>query len=296
MIKSMTGYGKTSYQDEKFTFDIEIKTVNSRFLDINNRMPNQLNFLEEKMNKIIQKYITRGRVDIFIRTSNKKFGKSKIVVDLDAVENMSESLHIIAQKANIIGEKAIPSLSDILSNEDVLRYETDEIDEEHLFEIIKTSLVEALELVTKMRIDEGKNLYNDLKSNIDRLSTYKNDIEKHSENIKSEIRDKLYNNIKEVLDSKIINEDRIANEIVLYADRVDINEELTRLDSHFIQFISTLDSEKTAVGKKLDFICQELLRETNTIASKSAKIEVLNITIEMKTLIEKIKEQVQNVE
>lgn len=296
MIKSMTGYGKSSYQDEKFIFDIEIKTVNSRFLDINNRMPNQLNFLEEKINKIIKQYITRGRVDIFIRTSNKKFGKSKIFVDLDAVEEMSESLRLIAQKANIIGERAIPSISDIISNEDVLRYEVEEIDGDYLFEIIKNTLEEVLEKVVKMRKDEGENLYKDLRSNIDKLSSFKKEIDKYSDNIKTEIREKLYNNINEILDSNVISEDRLANEIVLYADRLDINEELTRLDSHFKLFLDTLDMDKTSVGKKLDFICQELLRETNTIASKSSKIEILNLTIEMKTIIEKLKEQVQNVE
>lgn len=296
MIKSMTGYGKSSYQDDKFIFDIEIKTVNSRFLDINNRMPNQLNFLEEKINKIIQNYITRGRVDLFIRTSNKKFGKSKIFVDLDAVEEMSESLRLIAQKANIVGEKAIPSISDIISNDDVLRYEVEELDGDYIFEIIKNTLEDVLEKVVNMRKDEGNNLYFDLKSNIEKLAVFKSDIEKYADNIKAEIREKLFKNVEEVLDSKVISEDRIANEIVLYADRLDINEELTRLDSHFDLFLNTLDSDKVSIGKKLDFICQELLRETNTIASKSSKIEILNITIDMKTIIEKLKEQVQNVE
>lgn len=295
MIKSMTGYGKTVYQDENFNLDIEMKTINSRFLDINIRMPNQLNFLEDRIKKIVKNSIERGRVDIFIKSSNKRLGRSTIKVDIEAAKSMKDSLDFIANTVNLKGEKAVPSISDILLNEDVITYESDDLDEDLIFNIVSCELQKVIQKVIFMRNDEGKNLYDDLKNNLLELINYKSKINEFTIDIKSEIREKLYKNISDILDKNIINEDRLANEIVLYADRIDINEEITRLDSHFEQFQNTLES-KEAVGKKLDFICQELLRETNTIGSKSSKIEILNIVIEMKTIIEKIKEQVQNVE
>lgn len=295
MIKSMTGFGKSHFQDENINFNIEIKTVNSRYLDINIKMPNQLNFLEDKIKTIIKSYVNRGRVDVFIKSDSRNIGKSNIVVDLDSAKKMYDSLRLISDYLSLSNEKSEPNLSEILKNEDILTYESQDLDEEYLLNIVKDTIEIALSDVLRMRTFEGENLYKDLNSNIEKLNVYVDEVNRNISGIKEELRVKIYKNISEILEKNIIDEDRLANEIVYYADKVDINEEITRLHSHIAHFKKMLESSDT-VGKKLDFITQELLRETNTIASKSSKIEIINLVIEMKTIIEKIKEQVQNIE
>lgn len=293
MIKSMTGFGKTHFLNEELNFNLEVKTVNSRFLDINIRMPYQLNFLEDKINKLIKKYISRGRVDIFIRSKNKAIGNTAIKVDLDLAKDMGEKLQEIAKQADISKDKI--SLNDILRNEDVLVFEPEELDDDFLEKIVLGQLEEVLKELVDMRTEEGKNLHKDLSSNLNDLKENLDKVKELAKDIKQEIKDKLYKSINENIDSKLVDEDRLAVEIVYYADKQDINEEITRLYSHIDQFNKHLEADGP-IGKKLDFISQEMLRETNTIASKSQKLDLINITIEMKTIIEKIKEQVQNIE
>lgn len=293
MIKSMTGFGKTHFLNEELNFDLEVKTVNSRFLDINIRMPYQLNFLEDKINKLIKQYINRGRVDIFIRSKNKAIGNTAIKVDLDLAKDMGEKLQEIAKQADISKDKI--SLNDILRNEDVLVFEPEELDDDFLEKIVLGQLEEVLKELVDMRTEEGKNLHKDLSSNLNDLKENLDKVKELAKDIKQEIKDKLYKSINENIDSKLVDEDRLAVEIVYYADKQDINEEITRLYSHIDQFNKHLEADGP-IGKKLDFISQEMLRETNTIASKSQKLDLINITIEMKTIIEKIKEQVQNIE
>lgn len=295
MIKSMTGYGKSSYLDEKIDIDIEIKTVNSRFLDINIKMPYQLNFMEDKIKKLIKEYVKRGRVDVFIKSKSNNLGNTNIVVDENQAKKMYEALNLLTDMFDIKGEYNSIRISDLLKNEEIIKFEAQPFDEEYISKVILDTLNDVLIKLSDMRIKEGKNLREDLLSNLEKLISYRDEISKYEKNIKVEIRDRLYENINEILEDFDINEDRLANEIVFYADRQDINEELQRLESHFKQFKSNLDSDES-VGKKLDFITQEMLRETNTIGSKTSKIEVTNHIIEMKTTIEKIKEQVQNIE
>lgn len=295
MIKSMTGYGKSSYMDDKLNIDVEIKTVNSRFLDINIRMPYQLNFMEDKINKLIRKYITRGRVDLFIKSKTKSLGNTNIIIDELQAKKMYDSLEKLKYMFNLKGEYRDIRISDILRNEDVLKFESEELDEEYLCSTILNTVEDVLKQLVNMRIDEGNNLKNDLICNLKLLKNNKEKISEQVKDLKEEIRNKLFTNIQEILNQISINEDRLANEIVFYADRQDVNEELSRLDSHFIQFEKNLESNE-AIGKKLDFLTQEMLRETNTIGSKTSNINVTNDVIEMKTTIEKIKEQVQNIE
>nr|WP_276938930.1 YicC/YloC family endoribonuclease [Helcococcus sueciensis] len=295
MIKSMTGYGKSSYMDDKLNIEVEIKSVNSRFLDINTRMPYQLNFMEDKINKLIRKYIKRGRIDLFIKSKTKSLGITNITIDEVQAGKMYEALNSLKNTFNLEGEYRDIRISDILRNEDVLRFEAEELDDEYLSLVILNTIEEVLVQLVNMRIAEGLNLKNDLSNNIDILKENRENICNQVKNLKEEIRNKLFANIQEILDQNIINEDRLANEIVFYADRQDINEELSRLNSHFIQFEESLETNE-AIGKKLDFISQEMLREVNTIGSKTSNINVTNHVIEMKTTIEKIKEQVQNIE
>lgn len=295
MIKSMTGYGKSSYMDDKLNIEVEIKSVNSRFLDINTRMPYQLNFMEDKINKLIRKYIKRGRIDLFIKSKTKSLGNTNITIDEVQARKMYEALNSLKNTFNLEGEYRDIRISDILRNEDVLKFEAEELDDEYLSSVILNTIEEVLVQLVNMRKSEGLNLKNDLSNNIDILKENRENICYQVKNLKEEIRNKLFANIQEILDQNIINEDRLANEIVFYADRQDINEELSRLNSHFIQFEESLETNE-AIGKKLDFISQEMLREVNTIGSKTSNINVTNHVIEMKTTIEKIKEQVQNIE
>ncbi len=295
MIKSMTGYGKSSYMDDKLNIEVEIKSVNSRFLDINTRMPYQLNFMEDKINKLIRKYIKRGRIDLFIKSKTKSLGNTNITIDEVQAGKMYEALNSLKNTFNLDGEYRDIRISDILRNEDVLRFEAEELDDEYLSSVILNTIEEVLVQLVNMRIAEGLNLKNDLSDNIEILKENRENICNQVINLKEEIRNKLFANIQEILDQNIINEDRLANEIVFYADRQDINEELSRLNSHFIQFEESLETNEV-IGKKLDFISQEMLREVNTIGSKTSNINVTNHVIEMKTTIEKIKEQVQNIE
>lgn len=293
MIKSMTGYGRESFQDETLSLDIEMKSVNSRYLDLSIRMPNQLNFLEDAIRKTIKNKIGRGRVDLFIRTSKKNLSKSNINVDLDTALEMKEKLESIISHTGI---ESKVSLSDILRNEDILSYDSPDLEEEYL----KTNLLETIEktlaILDTMRLQEGKYLKDALLKLIGKIEENTKKIETLASNITTEYKEKIETSISKLLDNTHpIDEDRLANEIVFYADRADIAEEITRLYSHTKQFNRSLDS-KAPIGKKLDFITQEMLRETNTIGSKSNKRELTELVIEQKTIIEKIKEQVQNIE
>lgn len=294
MIKSMTGYGKSNFSDKNLNLEIEVKTVNSRFLDQNIRMPYQLNFLEDKIIKLLKKYVSRGRVDIFIRSKTKNLSKTNIKVDLDQAEIMHNALTSILNHLNIENKDKI-ELRDILKNEDVLVYEPEELEQKYLEDILLNELEKVLIQLVDMRKLEGINLYNDIIFNLEKLISYREEILDYVEDIKEEIKSKILQSIDQNLSNINIDNDRIASEIVFYADKQDINEELSRLNSHFKKFKYVIDNEDI-IGKKLDFITQEMLRETNTIGSKSSKIEVINIIIEMKTTIEKIKEQVQNIE
>lgn len=293
MIKSMTGYGKGHFSDEKLNLDIEIKTVNSRYFDANIRMPYQLNFMEDKIRTLLKKYLNRGRIDVFIRSKKKNLANSNIDVDLNQAKIMYQSMLDISESTGV--DPTTIRVGDILRNDDVLTFVAEDLDDDYVTDTVLNQIDKVLQELVSMRKEEGKNLYTDLLSNIELLRDHKTKIQDKSLFIKNEIRNKLEKSIKEAMDSSIIDEDRLATEIIYYADKHDINEELTRLDSHFDQFTSILDS-KVPSGKKLDFITQEILRETNTIGSKSSKIDITNLVIEMKTIIEKIKEQVQNVE
>lgn len=292
MLKSMTGYGRSNFTDKNFNLDIELKSVNSRYLDINIKIPNQMNFLEEKILKFLRGKLSRGRIDLFIRSKSKNLGVTKIIVDEDAVIKTHKALCQIAEITNI--EKNF-SIEDLFINTDIISFESEELDEKFLEEVLLKHINIALESLINMRTLEGKNIYKDIIEKINLLEKCREDIIPFTLDIKENLYNKLYLNASEFLEDSRIDQDRLANEIVFYLDRADINEELSRLKSHFEQFKINLMSDN-AVGKKLDFISQEILREINTISSKSNNIEIRNIIIEMKTIIEKIKEQVQNVE
>lgn len=293
MLKSMTGYGKSSSQADDLSIELEVKSVNSRYLDINIKMPNSLNFLEDSIRKFIKDRVSRGRLDIFIRSKKRNISKSRIEVDTDIALDMKKQLEKIVE---ITGLDSRIELKDILKNEEVLNYVQDELDQDYVRDQVISVLEIALDQFEEMRQIEGENLKAVLKDFISNMSEITEQIKYLSKDFTKEYKEKLEESINKMLDGKNpIDEDRLANEIVFMADRADINEEISRLESHYSQFISNLEVNQP-VGKKLDFICQEMLRETNTIGSKSSKIEITDLVIEQKTIIEKVKEQVQNIE
>lgn len=292
MLNSMTGYGRQNYVDENFNIDLEIKTVNSRYLDISIRMPSMLNFLEDKLRKTIKEKIARGRIELSIRMQAK--GKAKGFIEAD-LELAQQTKNVLLDIANHIDIEANISLQDILKNEDVFIFNHAEVDQEALQAILLPLLDEVLEQVNLMRKKEGQALANILEDYIGVMEEKLEQLSLLSKDLALEMKDKLTQSISKLLNQVPINEDRLANEIVFYADRADIQEELIRLKSHNQQFLDSMANKKP-VGKTLDFISQEMLREANTIGSKSNKEEITKLVIEMKTTIEKIKEQVQNIQ
>ena len=277
MIKSMTGFGRSEYSNEDISIEVEIKTVNSRFLDISLKMPNKFNFFEDKIRKLINKYISRGRVEVFIKYAQDKADKNDILVDLETAIRMKISLQSIIDYTGI---NSTIYISDLLENEDILSYQAPEDDKEKLENIILNQIEESIKSLKTMREKEGENLSRVLVQYIDQIKKNNLEISAYSSDLTKEYRDKIKESIERLLEDKHpVDEMRLANEIVFYADKADIQEEINRMKSHIKLFNEVLQTDEP-VGKKLEFITQEMLRETNTIGSKSNKDEITKLVIE----------------
>lgn len=293
LIKSMTGFGRGEYLGDSYNFKIEIKAVNNRYSDISIRMPRYMNFLEEKIKKEIKDEIGRGRVDVYINLEYIDESSLNIQVDLplakksmEALENLTEELDL---KENI-------RISELMNVSDLIKIEREILDEDELWESLKKALKEAVDDIVQMKKVEGNALKIDMLNRLELIESTIFEIEKRAYLVVDEYKDKLEERIEDLLGNEIkIDDERLANEIVIYADKSDVSEELTRLKSHIAQFRS-ITKEDEPVGRKLDFLIQELNRETNTIGSKSSDIEITQNVVEIKSEIEKIREQVQNVE
>ncbi len=293
LIKSMTGFGRGEYLGDSYNFKIEIKAVNNRYSDISIRMPRYMNFLEDKIKKEIKDEIGRGRVDVYINLEYIDESSLNIQVDLplakksmEALENLTEELDL---KENI-------RISELMNVSDLIKIERKILDEDELWESLKKALREAVDDIVQMKKVEGNALKIDMLNRLELIESTIFEIEKRAYFVVDEYKDKLEERIEDLLGSEIkIDDERLANEIVIYADKSDVSEELTRLKSHIDQF-RNITKEDEPVGRKLDFLIQELNRETNTIGSKSSDIEITQNVVEIKSEIEKIREQVQNVE
>lgn len=293
MIKSMTGYGKSEIENELVDFDVEIRTVNSRYFDLQIRMPSQFNFLEDKIRKEINSKLKRGRVDVYIKSSRRKSLSSNVSIEKDLALDMKNKLEDLIEYIDLDYRL---SLRDILINEDIINFESNNEVDEEVSKMLLSAIGEASEKVDKMRQVEGQSLAKDLEFNLAKLEEIILEVEKRSEEVVYIYKERLEKNIANILtDTVAIDQDRLANEIAFYADKSDINEEIIRLKSHMEQFRKNIESN-APVGKKLDFIVQEMLREFNTIGSKANDLSIIDHIIEGKSLIEKLKEQVQNVE
>ena len=292
MIKSMTGFGRCEVQKDSRKFTVELKIVNHRYLDVNIRMPKKLNFFETAIRNLLKSYANRGKVDIFI--TYEDLSQAQVAVKYNAVL-AGEYLKYLQQMEEEFGLENDIRVSTLSRYPEVFTMEEQSEDEEELWNGLKEALEGAFGQFVRTRQTEGENLKRDILAKLDRLSELTAYIEERSPQIVSEYRAKLEEKMKELLADTQIEESRIAAEVILFADKICTDEEVVRLKSHISHMRNTLD-EKDEIGRKLDFIAQEMNREANTILSKANDIEVSDYAISLKTEIEKIREQIQNIE
>lgn len=293
MIKSMTGFGRCEVSEGDRKFTVEMKGVNHRYLDANIRMPKKLNFFDSAIRTVLKQYVTRGKVDIFITyedlTENQvalKYNESLAKEYLDAFKKMEETFGL----ENDIRVSTVSRCPEVLTMEEQSE------DEDELWKGLKKALEGALKQFVETRGIEGENLKNDIIAKLDGMSEKVACIEVRSPEIVAEYRAKLEEKVKELLADTQMDEGRIAAEVVIFADKICTDEEVVRLKSHIAHMKETFATEENGIGRKLDFIAQEMNREANTILSKANDIEVSNYAIDLKTEIEKVREQIQNIE
>ena len=291
MIKSMTGYGKATLSSNSREYQLEIKSVNHRYLDISIKMPKVLSYLEEEIKKEISTKIKRGKIDVYVNFENNSTDGKEIKINTDIAKIYIKELRKLAEEENLQSNIEVTEISkfpDVLSIQNV---QEDETLKQELIQVTK----DATEKLIYMRETEGKQIAEDLRIRIQAINKKVKEISDISTGLIEEYVVKLEGRIKEILKSQEIDESRLAQEVVIYADKCSIEEEVTRLNSHIAQFEKFLDSEG-AIGKKLDFMVQEMNRETNTIGSKANNLEITNGVIDIKTELENIREQIQNIE
>ena len=291
MIKSMTGFGRDVSLINEKEYTIEIKTVNHKYNDISVRMPRSISYLEEKVRQEICKKISRGKIDVFINLTNYSQNDKQIKVNTEIAKTYIEELKKLAQESNITDDISVISISKL---PDVLVIENKENEEELLKDLL-TSLNKAIDNIVSMKEMEGSKLKIDLETRLEKICGLIEEINKNSTGLVEEYIVKLENRIKQMLKTDVIDKERLAQEVVIFSDKCSIEEELTRLDSHIHQFKNLLETNGP-IGKKLDFIVQEMNRETNTIGSKANSLDITNLVINIKTEIENIREQIQNIE
>ena len=291
-MKSMTGYGRAKLQKESIEYIVEMKSVNHKYLDMNIKLPRNLFCMEDRVRKSISNKISRGKIDVFITYINNGIEGKNILINKDIARLYIKELEELANENNIASGLRATEISKL---PEVLNIVIDEDDEDKIWSDLNECLEEALSNFVNMRETEGERIKLDLEERLNEINENVAKIIQNSTGLIEEYVVKLRNRIKEMLDTDIVDETRLAQEIVIYSDKISIEEEITRIKSHIEQFRTLLD-EKDPIGKKADFIIQEMNRETNTMGSKSGSIDIINLVIKIKTQIEDIREQIQNIE
>ncbi|WP_026669862.1 YicC/YloC family endoribonuclease [Butyrivibrio sp. AE3006] len=295
MVCSMTGYGRCEVADEKHKFTVEMKSVNNRYLDINIKMPKKFNALESKIRNELKKFIKRGKVDVFISYEDFSETDSKVKYNKAIAEEYLTYLKQMSEDFGIDNDIRVSSLSkypDVFSMEDV------EPNEDEMWEQLKKTVDGAGEEFAASRSREGEFLRQDLEEKLSNMMDSVEFITERSPIIIEEYRNRLRDKVKELLEDKAVDENRLIMEVTLYADKVSVDEELVRLRSHIKAMKDELNKgdDKDGIGRKLDFLAQEMNRESNTILSKSTDLEISDRGISLKTDVEKVREQIQNIE
>lgn len=292
MIKSMTGYGRGESEENGKAFTVEIRSVNHRFCEVFVRMPKYYTALEDRTRKLIQERVSRGRLDVFVNVSDRGTGNKSIQVDKELAMAYYSALEELRETIGIDGK---PGIVDIARLPDVILLEEVQEDLDQVWPVLNRALDEALGQLTEMRGTEGQRLMKDQIKRVARLEDYTEEIALRAPSVVQEYQEKLHTRIKELASGIEVDENRLATEVALFADKSSISEELVRLRSHFRELRSTMDLDEP-VGRKLDFLVQELNREFNTIGSKSNDTMISSLVIKAKSEVEKIREQVQNIE
>ena len=292
MIKSMTGFGRCEVSEGTRKMTVEMKSVNHRYLDVNMKMPKKLNFFDASIRNLLKTYIQRGKVDVFITYEDTAETNFSLKYNQELA---GEYLKYLQQMAETFGLENDIRVSSLSRYPEVLSMEEVQVDEEELWNLLEKALKGACEQFVETRIKEGENLRKDLLAKLEEMLENVEYISVRSPEIIGEYRKKLEDKVKELLEDVHIEESRLATEVTIFADKICVDEEIVRLRSHIEHTKVTLE-EGGAVGRKLDFIAQEMNREANTILSKANDLEVSNRAIDLKTEIEKVREQIQNIE
>ena len=292
MIKSMTGFGRCEVLKDSRKFTVELKSVNHRYLDVNIRMPKKLNFFETSIRTLLKSYADRGKVDIFITYEDLSQSQVSVKYNAALAAEYLKYLNQMAEEFSLDNDVRVSTLS---RYPEVFTMEECSEDEDELWNGLKEALEGAFSQFVEMRTKEGERLKDDILLKLDLLSEQIRFIEERSPQIIAEYRTKLEEKMRELLEDTQIDDNRIAAEVILFADKICTDEEVVRLKSHIQHMKETLE-ESNGIGRKLDFIAQEMNREANTILSKANDLDISNRAISLKTEIEKIREQIQNIE
>ncbi|MFJ7976338.1 YicC/YloC family endoribonuclease [Peribacillus sp. JNUCC 23] len=291
MVVSMTGYGRGKAEQDKIKVTVEMKTVNHRFCEFVIRLPRQLLVLEDKLKKKANEYIRRGRAEIFITVEGEGLVSKKLKLDWELSDQFFSLMDKVKEKYQL--ETSV-TLHDVLQLEELLSVEEEPTENKDMEQVLFDAFMEALEKLKEMRLREGVELYNDLQGQLEKFQVVVAELKQYAPSVGDQYRERLAQKLTDFTNG-LVEESRLLTEVAVFADKADVTEELTRLESHKLQFLDTLEHTEP-IGRKLDFLVQEMNREVNTIGSKANDSIITKNVVEMKSLLEKMKEQVQNIE
>jgi len=290
-MNSMTGFGRAKLESESREYLVEIKSVNHKYCDINVKLPRNLLFLEDRVRKIVLNKLHRGKIDIYITYIDSGIANKEVIINKKLAKTYIEGLKQLAKETNIDSKIEITEISKL---PDVLNIQPKEQDEQTIWSEISNCLESAIENLVTMRRQEGKKITQDLIERLGKIEKIVNQISQLSTGLVEEYIVKLEQRIKEITNIEV-DQTRLSQEIVIFADKSSIEEEVTRLKSHIYQLKQMLEQDEST-GKKMDFLMQEMNREANTIGAKSTSLNITNLVVELKTILEDIREQIQNIE
>lgn len=291
MIVSMTGFGRSNKESDQLSVTVEIKTVNHRFCEFYFRMPRVLLKIEDKLKKKLSDHILRGRVEVFVTLTGDAVINRKVHIDWNLLDEYYQYITAIKEKYSLSEQV---SLKELIEREEIITFEESDEENGELEALVISAVEEAALSLKEMRQTEGEALAKDVSDNLAQLKNRATQLKEYAPTVVNQYKDRITKRMQDYLSGQI-DEARIVTEVAIFAEKVDINEELTRLNSHIQQFQKTI-LLKEPVGRKLDFLVQEMNREVNTIGSKANDSAIASEVVEMKSLLEKIKEQVQNIE
>lgn len=290
-VKSMTGYGKGVYESETLKLVVELKSVNHRFLDLSIKIPKQLNFAEDGIRRTLKEGIGRGHVEVYVNVEDKRAEKGVLTLDGDLAKQYLDA----ADALRALGAEGELCVADLIKTNNIVSFTPAEADEDELSAAAEAALGDAIAALDKMRVTEGENLAKDMLAKLDEMQVVVDRVAELAPDTLKQHADKVRERVAEYLKDVSIDEGKFLNEMAFYADKVAVDEELTRLNSHIPHFRAIL-TKGGAVGKQLDFVVQEMNRESNTIGSKCNDIRVAECVVSLKCTIEKLREQIQNLE